>query len=393
MNQNNNATETRAEEVCRKLCSSIGARPVGTAANNEAGLYLLSLAEQWNYEIASLAFECQEWRYEPSTLYNIPIHPGPFSPPLQGHFEVTVVETLTDLRERQLTDRIVVMRREAAAEPLMPKDFPFYYPEEHKEVIELLQAKGPAGIVAFTGQHPLCGLSPFPLFEDGNLGIPNAFAAEAAERLPAQVEIDLRSQAYSSSGRQLVFTRRGTSHKRVVLCAHMDTKYDTPGALDNAAGVAVLMAVMDELKDTALPCAVEFVPFNGEEYFGVPGQLSYLGAQSAGTQPPHLVINIDGLGHRDSQNAVSLYNFDEAAAARTRELVAADESAEMGEPWIAGDHSMFAFQGIPCVAVTSSNLMETVVGLTHTPADTIENLDFRLLDSAAALIVKLLQGV
>ena len=393
MNIDTDAVETRAEEVCRTLCSSIGARPVGTTANNEASSYLLSLAKQWNYDITSLPFACQEWRYEPSTLHRTPIHPGPFSPPLQGRFEVTVVERLTDLRKKQFSNRLLLIRGAAAAEPLMPKDFPFYYPEEHKEIIELLQAKRPAGIVALTGQHPLCGLNPFPLFEDGNLGIPNAYATEEAEPIPAQVEIDLRSQSHSSSGSQLVFTRRGASHKRVVLCAHMDTKYDTPGALDNASGVAVLMAVMEQLKDAPLPFTVEFVPFNGEEYYGVPGQLSYLGVQGAGEQPPHLVINIDGIGHRDSRNAITLYNFEEATTARARELVEADESAEMGEPWIAGDHSMFAFQGIPCVAVTSSNLMETVVGLTHTPADTIENLNFRLLDSAVGFIMKLLQGM
>ncbi|TVR66942.1 MAG: M28 family peptidase [Spirochaetaceae bacterium] len=82
--------------------------------------------------------------------------------------------------------------------------------------------------------------------------------------------------------------------------------------MDNAAGVAVLMAVMEQLKDAPLAFTVEFVPFNGEEHCGVPGQLSYLGVQGAGKQPPHLVINIDGLGHHDSRNAISLYNFDEA---------------------------------------------------------------------------------
>jgi len=365
---------------------------VGTPANNEATSYLLSLAEQWKYAITSLPFVCQEWRHEPSSLHTLRIHPGPFSLPLRGSFEVAVAETFAELRQKQITDRLVIMRGAAAEEPLMPKDFPFYYPDEHRKIIDLLQARRPAGIVALTGKHPLCGMNPFPLFEDGNLGIPNAYAAQPPEPLPSHVEIDLRSQPYRSTGRQLVFTRPGTSPERVVLCAHMDTKYNTPGALDNAAGVAVLAAVMEKLRHNPLPCAVDFVPFNGEEYFGVPGQLGYLSALRAETSLPDLVINVDGVGHRDSRNAVSLYNFDEASTARTLELVEADENATMGEPWIAGDHSMFAFQGIPCVAVTSSNLMETVVGLTHTPADAIENVDFRLLESAAALIVKLLHG-
>ena len=57
--------------------------------------------------------------------------------------------------------------------------------------------------------------------------------------------------------------------------------------------------------------------------------------------------------------------------------------------WISGDHGVFAFRGIPCVAVTSSNLTERVVKLTHTAADTVDEVDVGLLDVTAEVIAKL----
>ena len=53
--------------------------------------------------------------------------------------------------------------------------------------------------------------------------------------------------------------------KKVVLMAHFDTRINTPGALDNAGGVATLLALAEALRETALPFDLEFIAFDGEE--------------------------------------------------------------------------------------------------------------------------------
>ena len=63
-----------------------------------------------------------------------------------------------------------------------------------------------------------------------------------------------------------------------------------------------------------------------------------------------------------------------------------------GEEWVAGDHSIFAFSGIPCVAVTSSD-MEDLFAITHTAADTSEMVDSELLEAAADFGSDLVQEV
>ncbi len=76
-------------------------------------------------------------------------------------------------------------------------------------------------------------------------------------------------------------------------------------------------------------------------------------------------------------------------AARARTLIDRRPRATVGDQWIAGDHAVFAFRGIPCVAVTSSNLMERVVQLSHTAADTVGEVDVGLLDATAEVVAKL----
>ena len=92
-------------------------------------------------------------------------------------------------------------------------------------------------------------------------------------------------------------------HGRIIVCAHMDTKYHTQGALDNAAGVAVLLSAAAGLSKT--DCNVDIVPFNGEEYYEACGEVEYLKRLSPGRDEVALVINIDSPCHAGSNVAHS----------------------------------------------------------------------------------------
>ena len=408
----------RTETVLRTLAEDIGARPTGTEESEAANAYLEGMARELGYEVTELHFDCRRWEYGPSSVVPdsaapVSIQPGPFSAPLRGEFPVAVAETFDDLRTLEARGCLLLIRGELAAEPLMPRDFPFYYPDEHREILDLLLDRRPACVLALTGKHPLCGLSPYPLFEDGDLGLPNAYAADPRGEIAGAraVRIELDSASVPAKGRQLIFSRKGrggAGAPRVVLAAHVDTKYETPGALDNAAGLATAVAVMERLRDAELPFALDVVPFNGEEYYEVSGQLAYLAHRAPSAEATRLMINLDGLGHRDSVGAFSFYNLGEDAAAATpadpgapaekaaarlsaatRAAIDEHPRATVGDQWISGDHAIFAFRGIPCVAVTSSNLMEQVVHLTHTPADTVDEVDVGLLDATAEVVAEL----
>ena len=63
----------------------------------------------------------------------------------------------------------------------------------------------------------------------------------------------------------VVATRPGGSARRLILGAHFDTVEGTPGADDNASGVAVLLEAARLLARQPLRCTLECVAFNLEE--------------------------------------------------------------------------------------------------------------------------------
>ena len=419
------------ETVLKTLVSDVGARPVGSRANTRTVNYLEQVALELGYETEMIEFDCWDWETGGDTGGSeiaidgiaYPICPGPFSPPVRGVHSVVVVSTAADLDRLRQKNALLALRGPIAAEPYMPKDFPFYFPQGHRRIIEGLERSEPAAVIALTGRHPLCGLDPYPLFEDGALPFPTAYSAakgplaKALEQLVpgTGATIRLESHRRRSRSRQLIARRFGTAGigdnepgapasdvgtyraadqsrgLRIVITAHMDTKHGTPGALDNACGVSVMVRMMRVLRHAIPAVTLEFVPFNGEEYFAVPGQLAYLQSRTPTSDNTVLVVNIDGAGHRESKSAFSLYNAD-AALEECLDAVLKDHPVTTcGEQWIAGDHTIFAMAGIPCIAVTSSNLMETVIGLTHTPADTLETIDPKLLERTADCAAELVR--
>lgn len=378
-------------------------RPVGTEPNQHVLTAIQEEALQRGYDFILLPFECKTWRRGKSyieagnTTYEI--FPSPFSEPYTGSGEMAVVHSSEELAETDFNGKLLFLRGAIAADALMPKGYPFYYPDEHKRIIDLLEEKKPIAVIAVTGRHPMCGLEPFPMFEDGNFSIPSAYTDEAtAARIlenSTASKLCIASGVSASKSSQIVITKRAQkeSQGKIMVCAHMDTKYDTPGALDNAAGVAVLLETMEKLKGYAGCYDLEFVPSNGEEYYEAKGELAYLEYLGNSITPVKLVINIDGPCHKASQTAVSSYNFDDELGKKLNEEMSKRSNIVSGPQWYAGDHSVFAYQELPCIAVTSSNLFEGVLELTHTDKDTIDQVSYGLISETADFLAGFVKSV
>ena len=118
------------------------------------------------------------------------------------------------------------------------------------------------------------------LIEDWELPIPSATVpAEVGLALLRQSDrtLHLKIATHRSPGHSynVVATEAGARRECIVLCAHYDTKIETPGAFDNGAGVAVLLTVAELLAERDLPVGLEWIAFSGEEYGGV-GDKEYL---------------------------------------------------------------------------------------------------------------------
>ncbi len=107
--------------------------------------------------------------------------------------------------------------------------------------------------------------------------------------------------ARGKSYRNVISGFGAKTRERLVIGAHYDAAESTPGADDNASGVAGLLELARSLSATALPLRVELVAYTLEEppHFGTRRMGSYVHAAALKKQgiPVRLMISLEMLGY------------------------------------------------------------------------------------------------
>lgn len=384
------------------LCSFLPDRRPGGAGNLAATDYTASVIAAAGWEVTTSEFDCVDWKTEGGDLaiagVSVPITPSPYGLGVDVSGPVRILRDAADLDQSGLSGSIVVLSDSLATEPLTPKNYPFYSSEEHSQIISVLEAAGPAAVLAITGKYPaLCGaLDPFPLIEDGDFAIPtaNVRPADAEPLLGGDnkyASLTIRSERWTTRARNVV-AARGSQAPRITLMAHIDTKPGTPGAVDNAAGVVVLFLVAEQLANATLPIGVELVVINGEDHYGAPGEIDWLAANEGRRDDIVLLLNIDGAGYRGGRSAYSTYNLDAALEDHIESVFAPRASLTRGPDFYQSDHAIFAMQGRPAMAITTEMVDEMLEKLFHAPTDTPDQVDVNLLLDIADAIGDLTMG-
>ncbi|WP_406541872.1 M28 family metallopeptidase [Clostridium ljungdahlii] len=206
------------------------------------------------------------------------------------------------------------------------------------------------------------------------------------------MNLTIDSHKRLSKSRQIVALKKATkSMGKIVIGAHMDTKYNTPGALDNASGVAVLLQMAEVLKSTAYD--IEIVPFNSEEFYGACGEMEYLKLIDNEKDRIKLMINIDSPCHKGAQTAISFHNLSNNISEIINCTIGKSEEIVKGRKWYAGDHAPFIFRGIPCLVVTSSDLFSGGLEYTHTSKDTLDTIDFDMIGHIVRYIIEIIANL
>jgi len=389
--------EDRALEIVERLCSVVPDRRPGGSGNDEAVDLVAALLRAAGWEVSLPAFDCLDWTGGDAVFRvgadAVPLVPSPYGFGVNASAPVRVVTTTADLAHRDLTGSILVVAGDLVSEPLTPKGYPFYGSEEHTVIIEALETARPVAIVAVTGKYPeLCGaLDPFPWIEDGDFEIPvaavrpsDAGVLLASDGKVAQVSIEARR--IPSTARNIV-ARKGPADPRLVVCAHIDTKPGTPGAVDNATGVAALVMLAERLgTHDDLPIGIEMLAVNGEDHFAGPGEVAWLAANVGRLDAIELFINIDGAGYRRGDTAFSFYNVDPHRADAIRAEFGTLDDLQEGPPWYQSDHAIFAMQGRPALAFTTELVVEMLGELFHADTDTPDQVaPSRIVNLVAAL--------
>ena len=211
-------------------------------------------------------------------------------------------------------------------------------------------------------------------------------ATNHEETLTVRVETTCRNEPATSRN---VAARVGPEHDdrpAVLVTAHVDGHDIGDGALDNAAGSAVvaevgrlLTAVEDELDHP-----VQLVTFGSEE-IGLRG--AYQWVETHDRDSIKCVVNVDGAGSSRTLrvNANGFDTLEETFEATTDVFDAPLSTSSTILPH--GDQWAFVQEGIPA-AMTGSTSDSSGRGWGHTHADTLDKLDSRDLRDIATLIAE-----
>lgn len=391
----------RATDYLNTLCREIPERPVGSAGNRAATTFFRETISALGFETECQEFDCIAWSHGDVRLragrQSFEAFVSPYSLGTQVRAPLVVAATVQELAQVQARGAILLARGDLTHEPLMPKQFPFYNPEEHQHIVRLLEAKAPAAIVAATSRHAglAGGMYPFPWIEDGDFDIPSVYTKDTqGERFlryaGQEVTLEVEAARTPSTGCNVVARRGGASGGRVVVCAHIDSKEGTPGALDDGTGVAALLLLAELLESWDRGLGVEIVALNGEDTYHAVGQVLYLERNAGRLDKILLAVNLDAAGYHDGRTAYSLYECPDRLGATIRGAFGAYGGMFEGPQWPQGDHMIFAMNGRPAVAITSEQFPYLASNVTHTDRDVPEIVDVGKLVVAACALSELL---
>jgi aminopeptidase YwaD len=379
---------TRIADTINHLAGVLGRRPAGSDAHNEAARWIRSRFEALGLCVEELPFDCPDHICHHARLEcdgrPLPIRVNRHTPSCHLTAPVWTAQTLDELERAEPRGALLMLHGALTEQAFFPRNFTFFRVEAQDALLALVERLAPGALLFGTDQDV-----PPTRMEDSEYPLPNVTLPRESTRAllaavgPATLELD--TERRSSDGRTIV-ARTAATGPRLVLAAHYDTNHGTPGALDNASGVAGMLETAGLLIARHPALALECVAFGGEDSW-YPGDALYFDDPDRIRTETRLFINLDGPGSMHVEHPVSLATFN---LTKTHERVLDDAlraHAGIGrtDPWMQSDHAFAVALGIPTLAFSSPNL-PLVAGLVHTPDDTPDKVDAEAIAGLCRMI-------
>ena len=385
------------------LTERIGHRPAASPENAAAADYIEGVLRGAGLEVERQNFACMGWDHQETILElsgrRLEGQANWRSLPCDSSGAIVPVGSLDVLAQADLSGRIALLHGELTQDEISNRDSTAYYPENHRKANQLLDQKQPLAVIT------VCPLlqSIRHVIKDPDAPFPSAtvmpevgldLLQHAGET--ARLRIDARRSASQSCN--VIGTRLGTRPERIVLCAHYDTVWGSPGAYDNASGASVLLTLAQALAERDLPVGLEFYASSGEE-FGGQGTTAYqdryglkffpflwdrpVGERSPVWEPILAAINADGVGQKLGTNNITTIAGSEAFSAMIEGIRQGKYPGVASTcPWPASDHYTFYSHGVPSIAISCSG---GVANHHHQPIDTIHWISAEKLGEVVSL--------
>jgi aminopeptidase YwaD len=336
-------------EHVRALAEEIGPRSAGSSAEEKAAAYV---AEQFHeaglVDVAIEPVDVVGFDYSRCHLncpgldpsLKLSAHPGRFSGSTDGLVEwpLRYVDTLDVLSPEEHEGTAV-----AFWDGLTVEQYRRALEVGAAGLLLIPSAKAPTHHVRQMG-YPFQCSTPFEVLEESKqLPMVSVAYWDIARALQAgadRVVLDVDGETAGKTGHNVVGRLVGEDGaRRVVICAHHDTVAGSPGASDNAAGVAVMIELARRLVTDRPGVHVDFVSFTGEEV-GYLGAHAYVEGHAGDLAGTDLVLYVDGQGDRVGR---TVYNVtgDDALEAFTGQVVEDLRQPGQVQRYVGGlDHSV-----------------------------------------------------
>lgn len=321
------------------------------------------------------------------------VHVSPYSLGCDVAAELIAASTISELENADGAGKLLLLHGEICSEQLMPKNFVFYNPAHHQQIIGLLESQQPAGIITATEKKPeqAGALDPFPLILDGDFDIPNVYCKDAVGKTLAGKQgevfrLQIDGTRLPSSANNVIARLNPEALKKIVITAHIDAYENTPGASDNASGTVVLLLLAEMLSGYRGDHCIEIAALNGEDHYSAGGQMDYIHRFGIDFNRISAAINVDGVGYKKGGSAYSFYECSPEFEQEAKAVFEGFGGLVQGEQWFSGDHMIFVQSQIPSIAFTAEYMPELMRTVAHTPADTPDMIDnHKLVEVAQAL--------
>jgi Iap family predicted aminopeptidase len=384
--------ENKAMQHLKQLCVDIGPRPSGSAGNHAAATYIRDVFQSAGLEVEEQRYDCPAWEHEETYLavYGQPLAAAAnaFSPSCDVVAPVVTVGTVAELEGAELTGRIGLLYGDLTRSPLAPKAW-FLKTERDEHIVQLLEEKAPAALITVQAQPGDLNR----LIEDAEFHIPSATVNAQVglvmlQQRSLQVHLRIKSQRSAGSSCNVVGRKAGANQERIVICAHYDTKIDTPGAGDNGAGVAGLLTLAQLLSQRPSTFGLEWVAFSSEESLPL-GDDEYVRRCGDCFDQMVTAINIDGVGQTVGSSSLTMMASSPEFQNHVAGLTQAYPGIVWVDPWPESNHSTFVWRGVPSLAFGST----AARNFAHLRTDTIDWISPAKLGEVVSVITDIVESL
>lgn len=384
--------ETKLTEHLVHIVAEVGARPAGSPANHAAAEYIGDVFRAAGLDVEGQRYECPAWQSGETRLElvdeRLKAVANAFSPPCNVTAPVVPVCTVAELEAAELNGRIGLLYGDLTKAPLPAKSW-FLASEQDLHVIHLLEKKAPAALITVQAKPG----SLERLIVDWELPIPSATVGAKTglallRKNKPTVRLYIESERTPGWSCNVVGRKGRADRPKIVLCAHYDTTVDTPGATDNGAGTAVLLALAELLGPREHALGLECVAFSGHEYLPL-GDDEYLRQGEDRFGQIAVAINFDAVGNAVGANSIASFTTSQQFQDHLTQLTQEYPGVVWVEPWPQSNHSTFAWRGVPSLAFSSA------VGnnITHQRADTVDWVSTAKLAEVASLVADVVESL